>query len=524
MAGTASRWPDSSAWGLAAWGALVGALAFPPVGLWGLALFGPFPLWVLSVDVPWKRAFGRGLFYGLGFFGALLWWIVATVVRYGGLPWAAGVGCLVALAAYLALFPAMGAGAVAAASSRRAGLGLLLAPLFWTGLEWLRGILLSGFPWGDLPQALWQQPPALALAPWVGIDGVRLGLAALSAAAAWVVLRRRGAAAAGYPWPLVLAGVLVALSLGLLLRGPPVPPPEGELRVAVVQGNIDQAQKWDPAYRRATLETYARLSTREARKGADLLLWPETAVPLYAQDPTPERKGLEELVRSLGVPLVFGAPAYVREGGHVEYRNAVFLMDRDGQLAGRYDKVHLVPFGEYVPLGRFLPFLKKLVAGAGDFTPGPEVRPLSGVDGLPPIGPLVCFEMIFPSVAEAHARAGAGVLAVVTNDGWFGRTPGPYQHLAFAAWRAAELGVSLVRAANTGVSAAFDGRGHLLHATQLGEQGAFTATLPLYPAHLTPEARVRPWVGPVCLALAVPGLFAILHRSRRSKRQVTTAR
>jgi apolipoprotein N-acyltransferase len=488
------------------------------VGLWGLVLVAPFPLWAASVGVPWRAAFRRGFCYGLGFFGFLLWWIVVTVVRYGGLPWVAGAGCLVGLAGYLALFPALSAGAVAAASARRPALGLVLAPIAWTGLEWARGTLFSGFPWGDLPQALWQQPTSLALAPWVGIDGVRLALAGVSAALAWVALRLRGGAgSAGPAWPLALAGGLAVAAVALLARPAPVPAPERDVRVAVVQGNIDQAQKWDPSYRKATLDTYARLSRRIIEEGGDLLLWPETAMPLYAQDPGPERGRLAALVRDLRTPLVFGAPAYVRGAAGVEYRNAVFLMDRQGRLAGRYDKVHLVPFGEYVPLGRFLPFVKRLVAGAGDFTAGAQVRPLPATDGLPALGPLICFEMIFPYVAEAQAAAGARILVVVTNDGWFGRTPGPYQHLAFAAWRAAELGLPLVRSANTGVSAAFDGRGRLLHATRLGEEDAFVVAIPLYPPHLAPEIRVRPWIGPTCLVLAVCGLFAILRSFRRTR-------
>lgn len=512
----ASKWRDPVPWGLALWGALVAALAFPPAPVWPLALLAPAPLWALSVGVPWRRAFLMGWAYGAGFFGALLWWIVPTMVRYGGLPWAAGGACLVLLAGYLALYPAAGAVGVAAGGRRSPGAALALAPLLWTGLEGVRGALFSGFPWGDLPQALWRQEPALALAPWVGIDGARLVVAAVAAAAALGLLRGVRGVRAG-PAPVVLAAGACVASAALWALPSPVPPPAGELRAAAVQGNIDQSQKWDPAYRRASLDVYAGLSRAAARDASgdgagplDLLLWPETAVPLYAQDPGPERRELEALSRELGIHLVFGAPAYERRGAAVEYRNGVFLLDPQGRPAGRYDKVQLVPFGEYVPLGRYLPFVKKLVAGAGDFTPGPAAAPLPPQPGLPGLGALVCFEVIFPHLASRLAARGAQVLAVVTNDGWFGRTPGPHQHLAFAAWRAAETGLPLLRAANTGVSAAFDARGRLLGATQLQTRGALVAALSYSPPHRTPQHRVRPWVWPGCLGLALLGLSANL--------------
>lgn len=518
MAETASPWRDAPAWGLALWGAAVAALGFPPGSLWPLAVFAPAPLWAASAGATPRRAAWRGWLYGLGFFGTLVWWIVPTILRYGGLPWPVGALCLAALASYLALYPALGAALAASAGSRRGpAAALIVAPLAWTGLEGVRGWMLSGFPWGDLPQALWRVEPALDLAPWVGIDGVRLLVAAVSGAAAWgavgLLLRRR------LPWWGLAPAALCVPGAALLLALPsPVGVAGGDLRVGVVQGNIDQAQKWDPAFRRATLETYLSLTAGLAARGLDWAVWPETAVPLLVQEPGDGREVLERFARAARLRLLFGAPAYERRGDRVESRNAVFLLDPSGRMAGRYDKVHLVPFGEYVPLGRFLPFVTKLVQGVGDFTSGPGALPLASGAGQPVAGPLVCFEVIFPALAAEHARRGAQFLAVVTNDGWFGRTPGPYQHLAFAAWRAAETGLPLVRAANTGVSAVFDGRGRLLHRTELLARDAFAVTLPYPRPGATPQTRVRPWVGPGCLALALGGLFAIVRSSpaRRS--------
>ncbi|GAB4265549.1 MAG: apolipoprotein N-acyltransferase [Deferrisomatales bacterium] len=437
------------------------------------------------------------------------------MARYGGLPAVAGAGCVALLAGYLAGFPALCGAVVAVASRRSPAAALMLAPFAWTALEGLRGTAFGGFPWGDLPQALWRFGPALDLAPWVGIDGARLWVAALASGVSWVLCRAgRRVPVAG--WGVVPA--VVAAAVPWLVGPPTLPAPTGRWSAAVVQGDIDQSQKWDPAYRKATLDVYAAL-TRGVAGGAgagsvDLVLWPETAVPLYVQEPGPERARLERLADELHVALAFGAPAYKRVGRHLAYRNAVFLLEPGQGVTGRYDKVHLVPFGEYVPLGRYLPFLEKLAHGAGDFTPGEAVRPLRPRRGGPALGPLVCFELIFPRLAAAHARQGAQVLVVVTNDGWFGATPGPYQHLAFGAWRAAETGLPLVRAANTGISAAFDRRGRLLRTAPLLARDAFAVELPYGPAGSTPQGRVRPWVAPLCGALVAGALFANLLDSR----------
>ncbi|MBI5017554.1 MAG: apolipoprotein N-acyltransferase [Deltaproteobacteria bacterium] len=522
MGETASRWRDR--WGawelcLAAWGFVVALLAFPPGRVWLLAVVAPAPLWVSCLEGTPRRGLWRGWLYGLGFFGGLVWWVVPTMHRYGGLPWSAAGACLLVLSAYLALYPALCGAAVAAAGNRSSGLALALAPLLWTGLEGARGVALTGFPWGDLPQALWRVEGALALAPWIGIDGVRLVVASLAGVLAWAGsggLRRHR-----LPWVgLLPAGVLLPAAAILLALPRPAAPRAGEVRIGVVQGDIDQAQKWDPAFRRATLQTYLSLTRKliQADGRPDLAVWPETAMPVLFQEPGPLRAELQRFARDQRLPILFGAPAYQSTGDRFEGRNAVFLLDETGAVAGRYDKVHLVPFGEYIPLGRFLPFVGKLVEGVGDFTPGPGATPLVARPTLPTLGPLICFEVIFPGLAAEHARQGAQVLAVVTNDGWFGRTPGPYQHLAFAAWRAAETGLPLVRAANTGVSAAFDGRGRLLQATALQTRDAFAVTLSYPQPGETPQGRIRPWISPSCLALALAGVFGTISRSAHRRR------
>ncbi len=513
MAAIVSKWSDPVGWALFLWGGLVASLGFPPAEVWPLTLIAPAPLWAVCLKRPRGQAFRRGWLYGLGFFGALLWWIVPTVVRYGGLPWVAGGACLAALAAYLALYPALSALWVSWVGEHRPGLAVALAPAAWTGIEALRGAALSGFPWGDLPQALWAWGPALDAAPWVGMVGVRFFQASVASAAAWVIARTLLSVRvpiAALAAPLCAVGAWATL----VAVGSPLPVPKGELRAAVVQGNIDQAVKWDARRRREIVATYSGLTRSTLDQRPQLVLWPETAVPFYAQDPSGERGVLEALAGEMGAHLAFGAPAYERRGGGEEYRNALFLMSPSGAVVGRYDKFHLVPFGEYVPLGRYLPFVKKLVTGAGDFTPGPAVRPLPPVESLPRFGPLVCFEVIFPSVAAQHVAGGAECLLVVTNDAWFGRTPGPYQHLAFVPWRAAELGVPAIRAANTGISAVFDARGRLVRRTDLLRAEAVTVRVAYPHAPVTPYLRGGRWFPVASAALACLPLFAILRGPR----------
>jgi apolipoprotein N-acyltransferase len=507
---TALWWLDRWGWLLALWGAAVAVYGFPPNSMWSLVCVAPAPLWALCLRASGRIAFARGWLYGVGFFGALLWWIVPTVVGYGNLPAAAGVGYLFALAAYLALYPALCGVAVAMVARKSPTWALVLAPIAWTGLEGLRGFLLTGFPWGDLPQALWRMRLALAAAPWVGIDGVRLVLAGFATAASWAMARWLGHHSLS-PRGLILSVASCAVWGLLYILPSPLGRPKGEVEVAVVQGSIEQAQKWDPAFRSQTLNVYTGLSRSVSGAHPSVVVWPETAAPFYAQEPGSERRRIESLAQELRAYIVFGAPAYVRgPSAKVEYRNAVFLMDPEGRLVGRYDKVHLVPFGEYVPFGKYLSFVKKLVQGAGDFTSGPRVEILRNGADLPVLGPMICFEVIFPFIAEALVRQGAQALVVVTNDGWFGRTPGPFQHLAFAAWRAAEAGVPLIRAANTGISAVFDATGGLVCDTRLMDRTAFATRIRFREAKPMPELSVRPWITPLCLALASFFVFATL--------------
>ncbi|MDH3809726.1 MAG: apolipoprotein N-acyltransferase, partial [Desulfuromonadales bacterium] len=239
------------------------------------------------------------------------------------------------------------------------------------------------------------------------------------------------------------------------------------LAVAVVQGNIPQGHKWRPENQISTVKTYRDLSLRAEQEGAkELILWPEAAMPFYFQDGGPLADSVAGLATEAKTSLLFGSPAYRRDSGALRYLNSAYLLSPTAEVQGRSDKVHLVPFGEYVPLGKFLPFVNKLVAGIGDYSPG-EINPLP--IGAHKLGVLICYEVIFPELAREYVRQGSDLLVNITNDAWFGKSSAPWQHLAMARFRAIENRVWMARAANTGISAFIAPSGKVVKQTGLFE-------------------------------------------------------
>lgn len=442
------------------------ALAFPRPDWAGLAWVALLPLLTAVDERTPAVAFRRGWLSGLAFYLGTLYWIVPTIAAYTPIPAAAAVLPLVLLSGVLAAYTgAFAAGTVFAA---RHGVNpALFAPLWWVALEWLRSWFLTGFPWVSLGYSQYRQPALIQIAEITGVYGVS-ALVVLFNVVVFTVLRRRGT-------PRLRAaqfGILTLLLLGVFLFGTWRPrdlarrAPAQHLRAAVIQGNIPQHRKWDPAYQEATVGIYERLSRDAARQGATLIVWPETAAPFFFQLDGPFAQRVRALARETGTWLLFGSPAFA-PGPDTEprLRNRAYLLTPDGEIAAFYDKVHLVPFGEYVPLPSLLFFLAPAVEGFGGFVPG------AGVVNLPfgphRAGPLICYEAIFPALARRFVAAGADVLVSLTNDAWYGDTSAPDQHLAMAALRAVENRVPVIRAANTGFSAFVHPDGRILERTEL---------------------------------------------------------
>jgi apolipoprotein N-acyltransferase len=311
----------------------------------------------------------------------------------------------------------------------------------------------------------------IQIAAWTGVYGVSALLVLVNTALAWVAVDRRWRAAAA-------AGVVVVLAAGgafLIGRGHLDPIAAPTRSVAVVQGNIPQAVKWDAAFRARTFEIYGQL-TRAAAPGSDLIVWPEAAVPAYLRFEPSAMQWLTDLAAAVRVPMLVGAPDAERDGSRARYLNSAFLVDAAG-LRARYDKMHLVPFGEYVPLKRLLFFVEAIAAEIGDFTPGREAT-LFQLEGMP-FGTVICYEVIFPDLFRRFVAGGASFMTNITNDAWFGDSGGPLQHLQMVPLRAVENRVAIVRAANTGVSALVLPSGAITSTLPLGTRGTLRVEVPL---------------------------------------------
>ena len=250
------------------------------------------------------------------------------------------------------------------------------------------------------------------------------------------------------------------------------------MKVSVIQGNIDQDKKWDEQYRDETLSLYEKLTRKASESRPDLIVWPETAVPFLFEREIRYQERLKEFVSAIHIPLLFGSPALDRAAGENEWYNSAYLLDSDGRLVNRYDKINLVPFGEYIPFHSLLFFVNKITEGIGDFKPGKRTT----VFEIPghPVGTLICFEVIFPELFRKFVDRGAVLMTTMTNDAWFGATSAPYQHFSMVVFRALENRTPVARAANTGISGFIDSRGHILATSPLFVSAEMTQDLPFF--------------------------------------------
>lgn len=457
------------------------ALALPPVHAVPVLLVAiPGLLALLGSAMSWKRAFWVGFAWGWGFFVAGLYWITEAILTDVAHFWWLVPIAVPALALPLAVFVAVPV--VLAARVRAGWPRVLVFAGAWVLFEMLRGWAFTGFPWNLLGTVWAFGALPIQAAAWVGVHG--LSLATVIIAATPLLGRRAmlGGAAA-------LAGFAL---FGLVRLWPAEPPPQ-PVGLLIVQGNIAQEVKWREDQRVPILRRYIE-ATREAALAALrelpedqtlVVIWPETAVPFLVADDPDVRQLIAGALPQRAILLTGTVRAeYGPDRRLRRVFNSLVAIDPAGAVRGVADKVHLVPFGEYMPLSGLLPI--RLVQGGMDFTPGNELQPMR-VDGVPSFGTLICYEVIFPAAVVPRERP--AWLVNVTNDAWFGISAGPWQHLAAARMRAVEEGLPLARAAQTGISAVFDARGREVASTGLGETGVLMAPLPA-PREPTPFARL----------------------------------
>lgn len=453
------------------------ALAQPPLGFWpAFFLAGPalYLLWGAAARAsrPGRAAFAVGWAAGAAHFALALHWIVepflVDVARYG---WMAPFA-LVGLSGGLALF--WGAGFWLAGRCGRMICGPFALALFWAGGEFLRSWALTGFPWA-LPVYGWMETPLAQAAALTGPYGLSfLTLAAMLAPGA-LFERPRAILPAAVALP-----ALAGLWIWGAARVPALQADESQPLIRIVQTDVNQADKWAIEQVKPGFEKLLALSSGPAAERPAVIVWPESAVT-FPLDQAPgalttirERIGESALaVGSLRVDRKPGEPA----PPDARWRNSLFLFEK-GELAPPFDKVHLVPFGEYMPLSALMSrFGIDGIAGRGAGIVAGETHVLMSPAGAPPFAPLICYEMIFPH-ETARAAEGAGWLVLVTNDGWFGDWAGPAQHFAMARMRAIETGLPVARSANSGRSAMIDPYGREIGALSAGREGVIDARLP----------------------------------------------
>lgn len=463
-------------------------LAFAPFGYWLLVLPSLLGLYTLLDKASPKQAAWRGFGYAMGMFLPGLWWIHVSMTYFGGIPLPVAFVLLACLSAYLALYPTLACWAFARFFYERHWSRWLLAfPALWLMADWLRGSVMTGFPW------LWFgytqiDGPLKGLAPLLGVQAITLALL-LTASSLWLVWQSRRLIWLALPTALIAVAML-SMQHSWVSRGEPV-------KVALVQGNIEQSLKWDPEALVPTVRKYQDLS--RANQDADIIIWPESAIPALEKEMVPYLENLDKAMKVNDTALISGIINFDMD--ERRFYNVVLgmgLTDLDGkqsyhyQQANRYNKVHLLPIGEYVPLGDLLrPIAPFFNLPMSDFSEGAPVQENLLAKGLR-LATAICYEIIFPEEVRRNVQADTDFLLTVSNDAWFGKSIGPWQHMEIARMRSLELARPLLRGTNTGITVATEVDGHIIGQLPQFEDGVLRVEV--RPARgMTPYQRLGSW-------------------------------
>jgi apolipoprotein N-acyltransferase len=439
--------------------------------------------------ISFLRSFLLGFLAGVIFFGGTCYWIINVLVEYGGMPWAGAVPAFLLLAGYLGLYSGAFLGLFSRTLSQWGWGSICLAPFIWVGMEYLRSWLLTGFPWCLSGYALVDYPGLCQLATLAGVYGLSFLVVTANVLLFYLLVCRNRRALFFCSGTLLL---LIGMEILFQIRIPPQV--YGDQSVRIVQTNLMLDQKWDDEERTKLFEELADMSSssippsRDAAEG--LLVWPETPAPFYYKRDLDFKTRMDYLASHTGRYFIFGFVDFLDSPSgisHLEPLNSVAFLSPTNFVA-QYDKMHLVPFGEYVPYPSLFNFVDKISTEVGNFVPGRKrVVPL--LSNGHKVGAFICYEAIFPDFVREFAREGAEVFVNVTNDGWFGCSTAPRQHLNMARLRAVENRRFLIRAANNGISAVIDPYGRiqkktgLFVRTVLDDQFAYCNELTFYLRH-----------------------------------------
>lgn len=446
------------------------ALAFPPLKVGFLAYGGLVPLFFLLEDKDYRRSLKWGYLTGLILNLGILYWI----------GWITLPGAIAAIL-YSPLFLSLYALIHTLLRKKFGAAFIWLLPFLWTSIEYIKSLGVLGFTWTSLGHTQTYYLPLIQFACYTSVYGVSFWIVLVNVLIYWIILNRQrlkkclvGIGTLGTLFLLPFVHGWILLSSGK--------ESDGKIRIALLQGNIDPKQKWDEAFLDQNLAVYLRLTRRAGQKKPDLIVWPETATACFLRSRWDYREEIQNMVDSLGIPLLTGSPDYkfIPNGEYLTYNGAFLIQPHQWNMQS-YHKIILVPFGERVPFEDtfpiFNPILERFNMGQGDFSPGEEKVILDL--GSEKFALIICYESIFPDFVREFIQKGAEFLVVITNDAWFGRTSAPYQHAQIAVFRAIENRISVARCANTGVSMFIDPYGRVLKSSKIFVKDILIASIPL---------------------------------------------
>ena len=455
--------------GLLYWGSI------PPIDIHWLVWISLVPCLLVARSAPRGIVIAASLIGGLAAASGRVYWITETLQVFGALPFSIALMTNALLVIYLALYPLCFFYICSRMRFNATGFAWAAASL-WVLLEWAQTWVITGFPWELLGYSLYLNPPLLQLASLTGVFGLSFLIVLVNAAIVQILLFKGDLLRLGLP-PLLL--LLATLSFGYYRLHKLPEEGTSTLEIGIVQGNFTQHEKWNPKRLERTIKRYVDLTrSLAASRQMDLIVFPETALPYYFRDPgfASQSRQITDLARELGTPVLVGSLEGYRGSGKPPY-NRAFLIDGKGKIRDFADKVHLVPFGEYIPLPFLFQYLEGLTAESGAFAKGEAHKALSLPNSDLHFGVFICYESIFPEITRTLAGLGSSFLINTTNDAWFGRSAAPYQHFSMVVVRAVETGLPILRAANTGISGLVSPRGEILKATPLFETMAFVVSL-----------------------------------------------
>ena len=493
-------------------------LAFPKFDHGLLAWVALVPLFYVIEGESMRRVFWWAYLQGFASYVVQLYWIPIPLHDFADVRMEFAIFPMLMLAGIVAIDTAVAIWAGEFIARRTRIPAVITMPVAWTAVELIRTYFPIGFPWNLLGYAAYRNLELIQFAEFTGVYGVSALIVFFNAVVYVVISRRGDSRLQAISLSALTALMIVLVAFGAWrIRDLKNAPSTGSFKVAMVQGNIPQSLKWDPKFLPQSYGVYQDETADAARRGADLIVWPEAAAAFLfqADDRYPAmltsdaayRTALLTLAKNMGKPILFGAPALAVQNDRVAgFYNRADLVSDQGEVLAHYDKIELVPFGEYVPARALLGFfVNRVVEGMGDMIPGKE-QTLFEVKGAK-LGILICYESIFPDFTRREVNEGADILVNITNDAWYGESSAPYQVLAMAVMRSIETKVPMVRAANTGFSALIEPSGQITNRTPLFKRGTTIVNVSWRPIR-TLYTMVGDLFAEICLVLTAIGLIA----------------